>query len=40
MDVDVYMGMKIEMNYICLGCGDDMFANVVLCKECWNGENI
>ena len=27
-----------KMNTICLGCGDDMFANVLLCEVCWNGE--
>ena len=25
------------MNDICLGCGDDMFSNIVLCEVCWNG---
>ena len=25
------------MNTICLGCGDDMFANVLICEACWNG---
>ncbi len=26
------------METICLGCGDDMFANRLICEECWNGE--
>ena len=35
MNVD---GGDSTMNTICLGCGDDMFANVLLCEVCWNGE--
>ena len=31
-------GWTEKMNTICLGCGDDMFANVLLCEVCWNGE--
>ena len=38
MDVDVYMGRRLNMNDICLGCGDDMFANVLLCEVCWRGD--
>ena len=26
------------MNTICLGCGDEMFANVLICEVCWNGD--
>ena len=36
MDVDVHMGG--DMNTICLGCGDDMFANEVICEVCWRGD--
>ena len=35
MNVD---GGDSTMNTICLGCGDDMFANVLLCEVCWNGD--
>ena len=28
----------MPMNVICLGCGDEMFANVLVCDVCWNGE--
>ena len=36
----LYNGMDVEirMNTICLGCGDDMFANRLICEVCWNGE--
>lgn len=36
MDVDVYEDSS--MNVICLGCGDDMFANEMICEVCWNGD--
>jgi len=26
------------MEVICLGCGDNMFANRVICEVCWNGD--
>ena len=26
------------MERICLGCGDDMYANRVICEVCWNGD--
>ena len=28
----------MPMNVICLGCGDEMFANVLVCDICWNGD--
>ena len=31
-------GRTEKMNTICLGCGDEMFANVLICEVCWNGE--
>ena len=38
MDVDVHMGGRLDMNTICLGCGDEMFANVLICEVCWRGD--
>ena len=43
MDVDgdeiLEQGRYIDMmNTICLGCGDEMFANVLICEVCWNGD--
>ncbi len=40
MDVDVYMGRKIEMNDICLGCGDEELHLIrgTICEVCWRGD--